>query len=132
MIKEVDLAAYIGEKSKQKFEWGVCDCILFTADWCERVIGVNPAEGAHGSYSTKSEAYEYLKKHYQNEPERYADDFFKRVQPNFEQVGDIAYCDLNGKKTFGIVGARGFMFFKMDDGILATKQAEKLIAWRVE
>ena len=56
------LKEYIEEKQTQKFEWGVCDCTLFTGDWCEKAVGKNPAQGAHGQYHDKKTAYVYLKK----------------------------------------------------------------------
>ncbi len=131
-IKDVMLAEYIKQKTEQDFEWGVCDCTLFTGDWCEKLTGKNPAAGAHGKYNNKADAFIYLRDVYQNQPELTVDKLFKRVEPNFAQKGDIALCDLDGKKTFGIIGSRGFIFFKMSKGIVATKKAEKIIVWRVE
>jgi hypothetical protein len=131
-MKEVLLAEYIREKTDADFAWGVCDCVLFAADWCVKLTGKDPVASIRGRYSDKAAAYIIMRDEFQNEPEKQVDLFFERVEPNYTQKGDVALCDLDGKRTFGIVGARGFVFFKMSKGIVATKKVEKLIVWRVE
>ena len=129
-MKDVELVNYIEIKRQAPFAWGVCDCVLFVCDWCEVITGVNPAEGAHGEYDSELSAYKYLKKQYGNDPAKYIDKHFERVDPNFAQIGDICLCDLDGKDTFGICGKGGFVFFKSDT--LIARKIEKKIIWRVE
>lgn len=129
-MRDVELANYIELKRDEPFQWGTCDCVLFTMNWCEIISGKNPAEGAHGKYDSELSAYKYLKKAYGNNPAEYVDKYFQRVENSFAQVGDICLCDLDGKDTFGICGKNGFVFFK-SERVLA-KKIEKKIVWRVE
>lgn len=39
-----------------RWQWGVCDCTLFTADWASARTGRDPGEGLRGTYSTADEA----------------------------------------------------------------------------
>ncbi len=132
-MRDVKLAEYIEATKQQPFEWGVSDCVLFVCDWCEIVTGVNPAAGAHGKYNSELSAYKYLKAEYGNDPAAYIDKHLQRVEPAFAQKGDICLCDLDGKETFGIVGARGFVFFKsIETGWVARKDVKRNICWGVQ
>lgn len=130
MMKDVELAKYIEIKREEPFQWGVCDCVLFTADWCEIITGINPANGAHGKYDSELSAYKYLKKEWNNDTLAYADLYFERVDSNFAQIGDICLCDLYGRDTFGICGHNGFVFFKSER--IEIRKIEKKIVWRIE
>lgn len=131
-VIDLKLNQYIETKRHEKFEWGKCDCVLFTGDWCEFLTGKNPAEGAHGKYHDEICAYRFLKENYNKQPEDAVDNLFKRVDKLHAKKGDIALCELNGKELFGIIGARGIIFFKTGDGVLMSKLADVKIAWRVE
>jgi hypothetical protein len=131
-MRDVKLAEYIELVKTKPFEWGVCDCVLFTGDWCEFLTGKNPAEGAHGKYNSEESAKEYLKAAYGDKPELTVDKLFERVEPAFRQLGDIVLCMFAESKIFGVVAANGLVMFKGERSLIATKRAEILIAWRVE
>ena len=132
VIKDKLLDDYITLKTKTPFAWGTCDCVLFMADWCEVLTGINPAEGSHGKYDSELSAYKHLKKLCNGDPTIIGDKYFKRIDENYVQKGDVALCDLNGKDTFGICGTRGMVLFKTPDGIMATKLVDKKVCWRIE
>jgi len=39
-----------------RWQWGVCDCTLFTADWAAAKTGRDPGEGLRHTYSKADEA----------------------------------------------------------------------------
>lgn len=59
---EARLTAYITGMSKSQFEWGVCDCALFTAGAVEALTGADPAAPYRGSYSTAAGAARAIRK----------------------------------------------------------------------
>ena len=50
------LAAYIAATGDLPFLWGVRDCTLWVADWCELHFGFDPAAEIRGQYNTASGA----------------------------------------------------------------------------
>ena len=130
MIVDILLDKYISDCSKQEFEWGKLDCALFVSGWVEVLTGENPAKQSIGKYSTKIGANRHLVKIY-GSLQKAADDRYMRVPVKKRQKGDIALCDMDFGKTFGIIGVRGFVWFKTENMGVIQAKPKILNVWRV-
>jgi hypothetical protein len=57
----VELTRFLREHARRPFQWGICDCCLFLADWIAYRDGVDPACHLRGTYSTEREMRHLLK-----------------------------------------------------------------------
>ena len=55
------MSAFLREQALRPFQWGVCDCCLFLADWIAYRDGIDPAWHLRGTYSTEREMRNLLK-----------------------------------------------------------------------
>ena len=46
---------FLLDQSERPFQWGVCDCCLFVADWIAWRDKIDPAAHLRGTYSTERE-----------------------------------------------------------------------------
>lgn len=60
-LAAVRLNEFLRAAARRPFEWGVCDCCLFLADWIAWRDGLDPAAELRGSYSTEREMRRLLK-----------------------------------------------------------------------
>lgn len=129
---DVVLDNFINEKKLEAFEWGKLDCVLFACDWCERVSGINPAQGSYGAYDNEEDAYKHLESEYGG-IEAGFDKYFGQISPAFRQKGDDVLCKMDDYEFAGVCGARGFIFFKTENkGIRAIRNPDIISAWRIE
>ncbi len=129
-MRDIILDKFITMMSKTPFEWGVCDCALFVADWCVVYGGFDPAESYRGRYKTEIGAKRQLLKKDKSMANA-LDLFMQRIKPNFAQKGDVCCADLDDGLTMGIVAGRGNVWFKTDkEGMILIKITPKIV-WRV-
>lgn len=131
---------YIQETAKKKFEWGVCDCLIFVSDAVQIICGKDPMSAAleddpdtiRGKYSTEKEAYKLIVQH-RGTIFNIMDVHFKTVDPAFAQRGDVVLQLVNGNMTFGLVWSKGASVFKtLEEGIVMQKAKDAAQVWRVE
>jgi hypothetical protein len=44
---------FLLQSSQRRFQWGVCDCCLFLADWIAWRDGIDPARHLRGTYASE-------------------------------------------------------------------------------
>lgn len=124
---EKELESFIDESKPRQFAWGTCDCVCWAAEWFARLTGYDPMSEIRGQYNSEEQAYELLAQKAGLSAEISA--LLPVRQAGFHKRGDVAMCMINGKETLGIVGARGFVFFKtMSIGVIA-KRIDIFQAW---
>ena len=131
------LDEFIFKRKRSSFRYGKNDCCLFVCDAVERMTGVDPAEEFRGKYSTKSGAYELLKKFAGGKLEETVRTLTKNygmpeINKNFAGRGDVVLVNGEMGDALGIVdmtgeqvaipARKGLVFFPM----IAIKKA-----WRV-
>lgn len=133
---EHELDNYLIKMAETPFEWGVCDCLIYSSDWCKIACGVDPMskkknndpETIRGLYDTEEGARELIKQ-YRKSIRDIMDVHFERIGKNFAQRGDIVMYKL----AFGVVIGRGYAMFKTEDlGMLKVKLSDCKVAWRVD
>jgi len=126
---------YLVKTTSTPFEWGVCDCLIFTSDWCKIACGVDPMSKKkktdpktfRGKYKTEAEARTLIKS-YRKSIREIMDVHFERIHPNFAQRGDIVLH----KMSFGISIGRGKAMFKTEElGMVTIDLGDCGVAWRI-
>lgn len=127
---EKKLESFIDESKTISFEWGVCDCVCWACEWMAQLSGFDAMAEFRGKYGSEEDAYALLAQH-----DGIGAELSKRLPERlagYHKRGDIALCSVAGKETLGIVGARGFVFFKtMGLGVVA-KRIDIVQAWGVD
>ena len=119
----------------ESFEWGVCDCLMFSSDAVVACTGIDPMskkkkddpETIRGKYKSEAEARELIKK-YRKSIRAIMDLHFDRKELPFCKRGDIVLY----KGAFGVCGGRGIAYFKNESiGLEIVKIEDCLTAWDI-
>lgn len=129
------LDCYIQETALKPFKWGVCDCLIFSSDWCRTATGIDPMskkkngdpDTIRGLYDSEETAKQLIKK-YRSSVRDIMDVHFKRINVNFAKRGDIILY----KNAFGIVLGRGKAVLKTETGMTAVNVSDCQLAWGIE
>lgn len=57
------LKQYLSDAAALRFQWGTHDCMLFAADWAQRLTGIDPAAQWRGSYASADAAEALIERH---------------------------------------------------------------------
>lgn len=125
MNKIDQLPAYLA--GAKPFEWGVCDCCTFAADWLVALGKPDPMAGLRG-YTTAREALFLL----QGDMLQRVEERLGKPMPNplFAQRGDVAFVTLpNGRLAVGIV-VEASVVGPSRQGLTYIPLSDALAAWR--
>ena len=100
------LAQYLSEIRFKKYSLGEFDCVLFVADWIDRLTGVNWTKDINGKYASKRDMLKFAKK--------YSLEEFKVNNPGYKEIsrdemplaGDI-WWNYNGTNFVGFIIFQG-------------------------
>lgn len=119
-----DLTPFLVRTLEQPFEWGVCDCTLWVADWCVERWGVDPAATFRGRYGSAEEAGVLTAAGLVETIRPFMGFAVETAEP---QVGDVGVVEIDGKQTSAIRTEGGWTI-KTPAG-LGEKALSHLIAW---
>lgn len=125
----VSLNKYIKECRNRPFEWGIFDCCIFTADCCNILCSVDPAEKYRGKYKTELGAVRQLKKNHGSIAEC-LDFYFDRIDLSLVQRGDVCVFD-NEQGNASAVYFSGAWWSTTETGV-ARVDCLPLSVWRVD
>lgn len=90
MNLDSELAKFIKDYKNVPFEWGINDCMSFSAEWGKRCTGIDyRAKFQQGEYNTPEGAMKVLLKNGFQSPEQLLDSLFKRQRKTRVMRGDI-------------------------------------------
>jgi hypothetical protein len=118
---------HILEARGKEFEWGTHDCVLWCADWIQKVTGEDLAANWRGTYSTQEEADTILGSLGFNNASELASHYQEEIPVARAQRGDIM---LHPSGTLGICDG-AFAYFVTKDGVLRHEFTKCLRAWKV-
>lgn len=128
-----DLHEFNFSRLEMPYEWGVNDCVTYTADALVAMTGTDYLEGIRGLWSDEDSAMRLLETF--GGLAKAVQDLtgFKRIEDlNFVQRGDVCLIrDLDGRPTLGVccgseVGAPG------EEGFVTVPMRHVRMAWRLE
>lgn len=123
------LAALVGARLQQPFEWGVHDCALFAADAVKAVTGVDPAAELRGTYSTAAGAARVLS-------ERGGLDAIATAAlgqpraPLMARPGDVGLVLNDGRECLGVCTGSTW-HVPGQSGLVALPLADAVSSWKV-
>jgi hypothetical protein len=101
------LAQYLSEIKFKKYSLGEFDCVLFVADWINKLSGVNWSKDIRGKYSNKRDMLRFAK-HYSlgefqvNNPE------YKEIGRDVLPLAGDIWWSYNGTNYVGFIMFQGF------------------------
>ena len=125
---EKRLYEYLEEQKEMPFKWGVNDCCQFAAKGAESQTGIR--NGEEYQCSNAAQAIDILRE--EGGVIAIADKYYKRVEPNFVQRGDIVAANIDGKRIGLGIWVNMTGVFKGYTELLQAPRESILAAWRVE
>jgi hypothetical protein len=121
MIIENDkllLAQYLSEIRFKKYSLGEFDCVLFVADWIDRLTGGNWTKDIKGKYASKRDMLRFAKKYSLEEFEVNNPEYKEISRNELPAAGDIWWY-YNKTHYTGFIIFQGFAWCVMEnnDGI---------------
>lgn len=111
------LGVFIDGYKDVSFEYGVFDCIQFSADWIQLITGVNYRFRFQGHYSSAKEAQELLNQYGFESTIELIDSLFDRVQKRKAKRGCLVSTKGNdGTDAIGVFDGENGLFL-MDQGL---------------
>ena len=127
------LSEYLQSEMDRPFEWGVHDCLLFSASCVHVVTGVDPAASYRRAYDSALGAYRIM-----NDAGgfdaliEYCMPDYERVHLNFAQRGDVvSRTDEKGRIAAGICVGSVCVFAGIAGLVFFPKSDCNLSAWRI-
>lgn len=125
-----------------RFRWGGIagdDCMTFPASWARETVGIDPAEGLRGTYSTKDDAHRVITEH--GGAQAFMDGKLLAIgatRVSEPETGDIGLVVMMAGETAAQVkmtevGAIRFgkLWASISPGGVIVKQADTAAAWRL-
>lgn len=124
------LDAYILERLRQPFAWGVNDCALFAAGAVLATTGRDPAAELRGSYTTGNQAMRIIRAHggLQAIATRALG---HALAPTYACLGDVVMLLVDGREALGVVINSQQVAGPGADGLHVAPLSDALWAWRV-
>jgi hypothetical protein len=97
---QMRLSAFVCERYRTPFVWGLNDCCLFAADAVVAITGEDPAKDLRG-YSTALQAYRIVKAHGGMAAMATAL-LGPQISPLMANVGDVVLVDMEGRDALGV------------------------------
>lgn len=128
MIIEKDkllLAQYLSEIKFKEYSLGDFDCVLFVADWIDRLTGVNWTKDIRGKYNNKRGAFRLAKNNNlpsmmvgKFRPDKWDNPGYKEIsRDELPATGDI-WWNFNNKTHYtGFIIFQGFAWCSLENGI---------------
>lgn len=115
-----------------RFEWGVHDCAVLTADCIQAVSGVDLAARFRGQYASKKQAEELMQAVGWENPVAILASAFAEIHPSRAIVGDAAVVKTSsGPATAPVVGSE-LVVFSPGGFIGLVSLSEAVRAFRIE
>jgi hypothetical protein len=117
------------------FTWGKTDCVHFVADWVQLLTGTDPLGDLRNAYGSEKEALKLLRDKEGTLLEALTARFGAPVHPAFAQRGDVAYIQLEGMESCGILLTSGSLMrglFPTERGFTLQRYQDCLYAFRIE
>jgi hypothetical protein len=130
-------AAYIKEKQRADFQWGVNDCCLFVCDGIFEIAGKDPAESFRGRYDSMVTGYKLIREFCGGGIEELSDAMarihgFIEVDPKRAQRGDLGlHRNIFIGDTLGICIGDTWAFMRESEGCVYLKTNMISRAWRI-
>jgi len=130
-----DLRCFISENMHTPFQWGVFDCVLFSARCADAITDHEYAAPFIGTYHTKVGAAKVIKEHLGGLFPNVFDSYYRPTPAQLARSGDIVLCipPTTMDPTYGIADGDK-IFVSGPIGLTSFRTGELLIenAWRVE
>lgn len=97
------LHAYLAENADRKFQPGVFDCSLFSADCVKVITGEDPAADYRGKYTTVAQGLALLQADGYADHEDFVAKNFTETSRFYANAGYLAVVDQRGQKGVGVV-----------------------------
>lgn len=135
LLSRVDrLTMYLRNEAARPFEWGVCDCCLFGANWVEQEIGIDLAKAFRGRYASAMGAERFIREagglvELVEATIRPSSAIIRTEHPFSGDIGIVPAGDHN-RPCVAIRSGTGRWMLKSDDGIVAVP-GPALAAWAI-
>lgn len=128
---DIALVQYCDAVRKHALEYGLSDCIMFSAGGVEVQTGIDLGAPHRGKYSSPEEAEAYMRANGWEDVHAIVDTFLPRVDLAHRRRGDVlGFCDGPAGKSVGICLGRSAMVMS-PIGAAHYSSAKASIAWRV-
>lgn len=117
------LGGYIQRTIGTPWEWGVCDCTIWVADWVLSQTGIDPAAALRGSYATEAEADALVA----GDLAGVVDAQGVLTRTDAPRLGDVGVILVGGREVAAICTDDGWAF-RQPEGV-GTIRAAPLAAW---
>jgi hypothetical protein len=132
------LQAYLDSRRAARFQYGACDCCLFTCDCVRAMTGHDMADWFRGRYSTRRRALELIRQRTGHvgvkaiAEHAAAECGLASVPVLMARRGDMALVGSGSKAILGIVSLLGTDVMCLDkNGIVRVALESVTAAWRV-
>lgn len=126
------LSTYLDRVREERFKWGSNDCALFATNAIKAITGHAYTDDVAGTYSTKKEAAETIRKlGHKTYRQAVIARFGKPLHAAQARQGDIV---MKGRSTLGVCVGRWSWFVGQDqfgEGLVALPTLDCTSAWRV-
>lgn len=117
------LGGYIQRTIEARWEWGVCDCTMWVADWVVSQTGIDPASALRGTYASEAEAEALVA----GGLAAIVDDQGTLDRTGTPAPGDVGVIRVAGREVAAIMSADGWVFRQPDS--IGAIRTEPLAAW---
>lgn len=133
---ELMLEAYLEKAKTAQWQWGTFDCLIFAADWCKELTGIDPMAykkkgdpiTIRGAYANQSEALRLIAK-LRGSMHAIFDAHFKRALHANASRGDVCLAELPTGNCFGIVVGKYSAFKTADAGLVLVPTSKANAVW---
>lgn len=114
------LGGYIQRTIDTPWEWGVCDCTMWVADWVLSQTGIDPAAALRGTYATEAEAEALVA----GDLAGVVDAQGVLTRTDAPRPGDVGVITVSGREVAAILTENGWAFRQFDGiGVIRTDPA---------
>lgn len=114
------LGGYIQRTIDTPWEWGVCDCTMWVADWVLSQAGIDPAAALRGTYATEEEAMALTASGLVAVVDAQA----ALDRTDAPRPGDVGVITVSGNEVAAILSDNGWAFRQFDGiGVIRTDPA---------
>lgn len=117
------LGGYIQRTIEARWEWGVCDCTMWVADWVVSQTGIDPASALRGTYASEAEADALVARGLA----AVVDGQGVLSRTDAPAPGDVGVIHVGGREVAAIMSADGWVFRQPDS--VGSIRTEPLAAW---
>lgn len=127
---QILFAKFLKENANSKFEWGVHDCCLFSANCVLAITGTDYASSFRGTYSNERDAYRLIKQYGSIEALVTTLTGIKPVNGRYADVGDIVLVLQEGRELLAVCNGQT-MFAPGANSLITLETKDVLKTWKV-